>query len=355
MIDISHLPTEIHDTIIRLAQDIEFLSESKKGANGYVLLGRHRILDREVAVKFYFWDGSDHAEPRLLAKLEHPNILKVHDASEIDADFAYFLTPFCVGGDLDTLLENRQCGLKEAMDVCMQVAAGAGFLHGNGFLHRDLKPQNIFCDNDRYMIGDFGSVVPCDETGYAKCLTKHSLIYRPPETIQANEFFKSSDVYQLGILLYQMLGGSLPYSERDWLTDRQQAKYDELSGYEQQDFTTKIIEQRITSGSILDYASLPPSVPASLKSVIRRCVRVAPCDRYQSCADLSAALHNLRGHVHDWIFDDYPILRKRGKLIRIVENKSGISIEKDTGTGWRRQRTLNPKTMEEAYRLAEAH
>ncbi|SFG24584.1 serine/threonine-protein kinase [Ensifer sp. OV372] len=353
MICIAHLPAEIHDAINRLAQDIEFTSESEKGANGYVLLGCNKILERDVAVKFYFWEGSDHAEPKLLAKLEHPNIIKVHDASEVDDDFAYFVTPLCAGGDLDTVLEARHFGLKEAIDVAMQVAAGAGFLHGNGFLHRDLKPQNIFCDNDRYMIGDFGSVVPCDEKGYAKCLTKHSLIYRPPETVQSNSYFKSSDVYQLGILLYQLLGGSLPYSERDWLTRRQQAKYDELVGFDQQDFATKIIEQRITAGRILDYASLSEVVPGSLKSIIRQCLRTKPEDRYQSCADLSAALNNLRGNVHDWVFEEHPILRKKGKMIRILDVNSKLFIEKDSGTGWRRQHALKPETMAEAYRVAE--
>ncbi|WP_075657190.1 serine/threonine-protein kinase [Pseudochrobactrum sp. B5] len=353
MINIDHLPVEIHDAIKHLAKDIEFTSESEKGANGYVLLGCNKILEREVAVKFYFWEGSDHAEPKLLAKLEHPNIVKVHDASKVNDDFAFFVTPLCANGDVDNVLEIKRFGLKEAIDVTMQVAAGAGFLHGNGFLHRDLKPQNIFCDNDQYMIGDFGSVVPCDEEGYAKCLTKHSLIYRPPETIQSNSYFKSSDVYQLGILLYQLLGGSLPYSERDWLTARQQAKYDELTGFDQQDFATKIIEQRITAGKLLDYGSLPDSVPRALISIIRQCLRAEPSDRYQSCADLSAALNNIRGQVHDWTFDEHPVLRKKGKAIRILESNSGFIIEKDSGTGWRRQRTLNPTTLAEAHRIAE--
>ncbi|KQR29888.1 hypothetical protein ASF91_13615 [Rhizobium sp. Leaf155] len=353
MISIDHLPGEIHGAINHLAKDIEFTSESEKGANGYVLLGCNNILEREVAVKFYFWEGSDHAEPKLLAKLEHPNIIRVFDASKVDDDFAYFVTPLCAGGDLDNVLDNTRFGSKEAIDVCMQVAAGAGFLHGSGFLHRDLKPQNIFCDNDRYMIGDFGSVVPCNGDGYAKCLTKHSLIYRPPETVQSNSYFKSSDVYQLGILLYQLLGGSLPYSERDWLTPRQQDKYDELTGFDQQDFASKIIEQRITAGKILNYASLPDSVPGSLKSIIRQCLRVGPGDRYQSCADLSAALNNVRGQVYDWVFDEHPVLRKKGKIIRILESGSGIVIEKDTGTGWRRQHALKPTTLAEAYRIAE--
>ncbi|UXT43400.1 serine/threonine protein kinase [Agrobacterium tumefaciens] len=353
MINIDHLPAEIHDAINHLAKDIEFTSESEKGANGYVLLGCNKILERDVAVKFYFWEGNDHAEPKLLAKLEHPNIIKVHDASKVDDNFAFFVTPLCAGGDLDNVLENKRFGLKEAIDVCMQVSAGAGFLHGSGFLHRDLKPQNIFCDSDRYMIGDFGSVVPCDKEGYAKCLTKHSLIYRPPETVQSNSYFKSSDVYQLGILLYQLLGGSLPYRERDWLTHRQKTKYDELTGFDQQDFATKIIEQRITAGKLLAYESLPDSVPGPLKSIVRQCLRVEPGDRYQSCADLSAALNNLRGQVHDWTFDEHPVLRKKGKAIRILESNSGIVIEKDTGTGWRRQHALNPTTLAEAYRTAE--
>lgn len=130
-------------------------------------------------------------------------------------------------------------------------------------------------------------------------------------------------------------------------------KYDELTGFDQQDFATKIIEQRITAGKLLAYESLPDSVPGPLKSIVRQCLRVEPGDRYQSCADLSAALNNLRGQVHDWTFDEHPVLRKKGKAIRILESNSGIVIEKDTGTGWRRQHALNPTTLAEAYRTAE--
>ncbi|WP_432444184.1 protein kinase domain-containing protein [Rhizobium leguminosarum] len=108
----------------------------------------------------------------MLAKLEHENILQVYHAAAIDDDYAYFATRFCPDGDLDHLIAKGPIAILRAIDIVMQISAGVSFLHGNNYLHRDLKPLNIFCDTGKFVVGDFGSVVQCDENGYARTLTR---------------------------------------------------------------------------------------------------------------------------------------------------------------------------------------
>jgi len=126
------------------------------------------------------------------------------------------MTPFCAAGDLDEVMTGRKFGPVEAVDVLCQLAGGASFLHGSGYLHRDLKPSNVFAvEADRYVIGDFGSVVPLNAQGYAQSLTQHSLLYRPPEVVTTRRSYRESDIYQLGVILFQLLGGQLPYEETE--------------------------------------------------------------------------------------------------------------------------------------------
>ena len=206
-LDFSNLPEPIRQKAEELSKDIQFTSLNEKGANGHVLIGYNKLLKRKVVVKFYYWGTGDHAEPAVLAELESDHILKVHHAESINEDDAFFMTPYCTSGDLDDALERRKFGTVEAIDILSQIVAGASFLHGSGYLHRDLKPSNIFClDDDRFVIGDFGSVVVQNEDGYAKTLTRHSLLYRPPEELEEKRSYREGDLYQIGMVFLSAIG-----------------------------------------------------------------------------------------------------------------------------------------------------
>jgi len=354
-IDLNILKGDTLKKAEELSKDIEFRSISEKGANGYVLFGHNRVLKRDVVVKFYYWGSGDHAEPELLAKLESDYILKVYHAESLNKDDAYFMTPHCASGDLLDAINKRRFGNVEAIDIIGQIAAGTSFLHGNGYLHRDLKPENLFCVSEsKFVIGDFGSVVPQHEDGSANSRTRHSLIYRTPEEITQRKYYRQGDVYQLGMVLYQVLGGSLSYNERDWLTKKEQAVYDGLSGYDQQLFATEAIEKLIIKGRILDLGSLPPWVCKPLRTMIRKCCSTDVGTRYALVADLSSALNNLRGRVPDWRVEEHPILRRGRKQFRVVPYKGALAIEKKAGENWRRERALNPANLTEAVEMAEA-
>lgn len=353
--DLSALKGDILKKAEELSKDIEFRSISKKGANGYVLFGHNNVLKRDVVVKFYYWGAGDHAEPELLARLDSDHILKVYHAESLNKDDAYFMTPFCASGDLLDAIEKRRFGNVEAIDIAGQIAAGTSFLHANGYLHRDLKPENIFCISDsKFVIGDFGSVVLQHADGSANSQTRHSLIYRTPEEITEKKYYRQGDVYQLGIVLYQILGGTLSYNERDWLTKREQAIYDKLNGVDQQLFATEAIENRIVRGRVLDLDSLPPWVCKPLRTMIRKCCSINIAARYTLVSDLSSALNNLRGRVPDWRVEEHPILQRGRRQFRIVPFKGALAIEKKAGEGWRRERALNPGDLAEAVAMAEA-
>ncbi|MBJ7589494.1 protein kinase domain-containing protein [Aeromonas veronii] len=183
-IDSLSAPDSIKTQLRVLSRDIEFSREVTKGANGYLYFGRNRILNTNVAVKFYYWGGDTrfHAEPSALAQLVGDNILSIHNAGLLDGEWAYFVTAFCRNGDLDDLLNSSSIGNIEAVDRTCQVLSGVGVLHENRYVHRDLKPANIYVgDNSQSIIGDFGSIKHIPEGQSSIPASSHAVLYRPPE------------------------------------------------------------------------------------------------------------------------------------------------------------------------------
>ena len=311
-IELSGLPDKVAATAKELAKKIEFESINHKGGSGYVLIGRNTLIDRKVVVKFYYWGDGAHAEPKLLSDLASPHVLRVDDAAAIDGEDAFFITPFCDGGDLDDVINKGKIGVRRAVDMLLDIASGASFIHGKGFIHRDLKPSNVFSDHGgKLLIGDFGSVVKKGEHGYAETKSRHSVLYRTPEEIASRRAYPQGDIYQLGIVLYQLLGGALPTEEQAWLKPAELGKYLTLPHPENQLYAAEKIEQRISAAKLLDLKSLPAWCPPELISVIRKCCKVAPGDRFESMAALIVKLHNLRPSLPDWRFDPHPVLYRK--------------------------------------------
>ncbi|KQX20699.1 hypothetical protein ASD39_03805 [Sphingomonas sp. Root50] len=355
--DLTILPAGIAAAATELAKKIEFESVNDKGANGYVLIGRNRQLARKVVVKFYFWGDGAHAEPKLLADLASPNVLEVHDAAAIDEDDAYFVTPFCEHGDLDDVIAAGGIGVRQAVDMLLQVASGASFIHGKGYVHRDLKPSNVFKRGDgSLLIGDFGSVVRKGDGGYAETKSRHSLLYRSPEEIATDRSYEQSDIYQLGILFYQLLGGRLPYQMMDWLNAKEKSEYANLPHPDNELYAIEAFERRIISkGRLLDLDSLPPWCPSGLRGVIRTCCKVDRTKRFESVSALITKLNNLRASLPDWRCEPEPVLYRPRAKFRIVGSTGSFSIEKmvSSGTAWRKVRAAKPSTLREAVEAAE--
>lgn len=194
----SNAPLEIKKSLFDFAKNIAFHREDSKSENGHVFFGTNRVTGMKVTLKYYYWGGKAeyHAEPRQLAQIDAPNVLKIFDAGLLDAKWAYFMTPTCTGGDLDLVLESGPLGIKSALEYTYQALSGLSYLHANRFLHRDIKLANLYLtEAGAVVIGDFGSVKRLPEAATTIPASSHSLPYRPPETIVTNSYGIAGDVY----------------------------------------------------------------------------------------------------------------------------------------------------------------
>ena len=355
-VDLSSLPANLLAAATELEKKYDFQDIIEKGGNGHVLVGVNRILQQKVAVKFYYWGDGAHLEPKHLCDLASPHILQVLDAEAIDKDDAYFVTPYCEHGDLDEHLSKGEIGVRQAVEIVLEIATGANAIHASGFIHRDLKPSNVFCNSERkFVIGDFGSIVEKGEHGYAETGSKHSLVYRTPEEVESGRAYPQGDIYQIGIVLYQLLGGRLLYNEADWLSAKELVIYHSKAHPDNQLYATEIIEKKIISGKLLDYQSLPAWTPDELRRVIRKCCRVDRADRYGSVSELYVQLSNLRSSLPDWRLEPGPILHKHRGKFRLTKSGGKYLIEKKSSenAAWRKQNKHPAMSLADAVKLAE--
>jgi predicted Ser/Thr protein kinase len=203
---------------------IEILELLAKGGMGAVYKGRQRSLDRLVAVKILPPGiGGDCAfaerfarEARALGKLNHPNIVAVHDSGEANGLF-YFVMEYVDGVNLRHLLNEKSFTPKEALAIVPQLCDALQFAHDEGIVHRDVKPENILIDKKgRVKIADFGLAKLVGQDHVDDNLTKaHQVMgtirYMAPEQMEgAKDIDHRADIYSLGVVFYELLTGELP-------------------------------------------------------------------------------------------------------------------------------------------------
>jgi serine/threonine protein kinase len=351
-------PDEIKNALKELSKNYKFTKEVEKGANGYLFFGQNRILGTKVAAKFYYWGGKKeyHAEPQNLAAIKSDNILTIQDASLIDNDWAYFVTPFCPKGDLDNYIEATQFGNLAAIDLAGAVLSGLSYLHAANFLHRDLKPSNIYIDdNEQAVIGDFGSLKAIPDGKNEIPASSHSILYRPPETILHNTFSHKGDIYQVGIVFYQLLGGRLPYDEMAWMSKSEVKHYNELTdNVDRSIYVDQCIKTKITKGKVVDLKTLPPWVPEPIKKVVRRATNYNPDKRYENATEFRADLHKIRPSTLDWsICDGSPTLNAKTSY-RIETSDKGLKVLKRKNGDWQKVNTIKSDDLDEVVRQIES-
>ena len=198
----------------------EILSELGRGGMGVVYLARDTVLDREVALKIA--DGADHGtrgaapaviahEARILARLEHPGIVPVHDFGELPDGRVYYAMKRVRGERLDRWLAAGR-DLTDRLAVFLRVCDAVAFAHAHGVVHRDLKPENV-------MIAGFGDVLVLDwgiaaaePTGEARIAEggfSGTPEYMAPEQRLGSAVDRRADIYALGVMLGEM-GGAAP-------------------------------------------------------------------------------------------------------------------------------------------------
>ncbi|MDR5766153.1 MULTISPECIES: protein kinase domain-containing protein [unclassified Caballeronia] len=345
-------PVEIRGALTSLSNSIDFTREDKKAANGYVFFGRNRITDVTVAVKFYYWGGRHeyHAEPKQLAAIASEHVLPIHDAGVIDDKYAYFITPDCSKGDLDDVLEQTSIGNLAGLEKTYQVLSGLSHLHERRFLHRDLKPSNIYLTEQGVaVIGDFGSVKRLPENVGSIPASSHSLLYRPPESIVRNAYGIAGDIYQTGVVFYQLLGGFLPYDGLAYLSRGELHHYEAMSSpRDRGEYIDQCIKGKITAGKLLRLNSLPAWVPDSFKRIIKKACHVDESKRFSSASSFMAKLHELRPTILDWqVIDGLPCLFHSPTSYRLTDLGHGLGVQKRRGGEWRNDHSFDGTTINE--------
>lgn len=354
----SNVDAEIKDFIANQS-DIEIDKYSDVGCNGDLYFGRHKVFNERVALKFYFVDskGISHKEPQILRGINHPNILKVHDAKIISDNYAYFLTSEFSGGDLSRFSKNNPLSTHKVLDIIQDILKGLNEMHKNPnrLLHRDLKPNNILIDENTNLacIADFGSIKYLPAKRNSIPASKNSLIYRPKEAIDRNEYNFQSDVYQVGLILFQLLGGFFPDSIVDWLTDRQRKKMDNIKGvFEQHQFIESVFNNLISKNKLLRFESLPFYIDDTLKSIIRKATRPELGKRYKSASDFMNSVYKYKSKSTDWLqLDDEYIAKKKGTTYRIYKVPKGYEVEKTVSGGQARKIRNHDKTINKIYEV----
>lgn len=335
-IDISTLPQEAQKALT-LFPEFEARDFNDSGANGYVLIGRHRVLRKKVAIKIYFHGEKDiDQEPTIISSINHPNVLKVYDARRVENDYSFYLMPAADDGDLAQFLNKYKISTHLAHSLLCQLLSGLSALHADpsNLVHRDLKAENLLIDDDKMLIADFGSIRKIDKATGKAPASKHSILYRPPEAFGASAFFDySSDVYQAGCIGYLLFGGKLSNYLDDYLNRNEKSALRKLNqagdDFEISKFYDSCIEKKIKGKRLLDWGSLPCFVPSTIVTVLKKATS-EKASRYSNTSELLAQLSKVRTNLPDWIdtSQGYELRNWNGVNYFICEEKGKYLLKK---------------------------
>lgn len=314
------LPVEVQATLEQLSNHYGDFEPNFRGANGYLYFARNRRTGAAIAIKFYAGAPGDarHDEPRQLSAIRSSNVLSILDAKDVSAEWAYFITPRCFEGDLDDLIATAPSA-HTAIDTALGICNGVSAIHSLRMLHRDLKPGNIVLQAGSPQIADFGSVRALSMGASEVSASQHSILFRPPESFATGQYGFAGDIYQIGLVIYQLLGGALPYDGESHLSNKERQHYDGLGGWADKCiFVNDVIRNRSETGNLLAYNSLPPWVNGTAKRVLRTLTNVNPMLRPGTVAEAAALLTQMRAAVFNWQWaGDTAVYRAPSRVVEL--------------------------------------
>jgi len=259
-----------------------------KGAMGLVYLARDTKINRVVAIKTMAlsqaFDESElvgirerfFREAETAGRLSHPNIVTVYDAGE-ENGLAYIVMEFLKGGDLVPYTRSSQLPVPQVVSILARVADALAYAHGKNVVHRDVKPANVMYEpaSDEVKVTDFGVARLTDASKTKTGMVLGTPSYMSPEQLTGKKVDGRSDLFSLGVTLYQMLCGRPPFVGESMVQ----------------------LMRKITSESPADIRSVNPLVPDDLALVVERSLVKDVAQRYQTgeemARDLQACLSRM--------------------------------------------------------------
>jgi TolB-like protein len=267
---------------VALAERYAIERELGSGGMATVYLAQDLKHDRQVALKVLKPElahavGADRflREIRITAGLNHPHILPLLDSGEADG-FLYFVMPYVAGESLRARLDREgPLPIDEALRIAEQVASALEHAHSHEVIHRDIKPENILLHEGEAMVADFGIAVAVSVAGGERLTETGIAVGTPafmsPEQASGDERVdERSDIYSLGCVLYEMVGGEPPHGGAS---------------------PREILAQKVLSKA-RSIRELRPEADAALEAVLGRALEAAPEDRFATAGELGEALRS---------------------------------------------------------------
>ena len=314
MIDKSHAIAQL----INQTGKYRLESENKEGANAYAFRAHHLPLNVPVFLKVIDADPSQDlfAEPRLLVEATgategESNLVRVYDAQTLGNEHVLMAMEWVAGGSILSKIRSGPMPLMEAIVAAIGILHGLSQLHQALLVHRDIKPANVLLSN-RYgrvwpKITDFGSVARLAHIGASVAASRHSALYVPPEGWATPSAYEvRSDLYQVGLVLFEMVNGSLPYSGDAYL-DREAhreiktlsvASNGNVSEVDRQLVANRSIARAANGGGVIGFGQQQHYVPKSVMRIIKRAIAPDPSNRFGAISEMIGELEALR--LPDW-------------------------------------------------------
>ena len=243
------------------------------GGMATVWLGYDTILDRQVAIKTFKIDANDedavkrfNREAKAVTSLSHPNIVSIYDV-ENEGEFYYLILEYVKGMTLkDYMIKNPRIPIETIVHIAKQIASGLSHAHQNGIIHRDIKPQNILMnDNLTCKITDFGIARAYGDTTLTQTNQMLGTVYYlSPEQARGNVATAQSDIYSLGILIFEMITGQIPFKGESAVA-----------------IALKHLQEKLP-----DIDKYRENVPQSVKNIVLKATMKNPNERYISSKEL---------------------------------------------------------------------
>lgn len=316
-----------------LADRYEIVGKIGAGGMSDVYKAKDHTLGRFVAIKVLKPEFSEdvnfvtkfRTEAQSAAGLEHPNIVNIYDVGS-ESGMHYIVMEYVEGITLKTYIEKKgQLSFKEAVSIAIQVGRGIESAHNKHIVHRDIKPQNIIISTEgKVKVTDFG-IARAATSNTINSDVMGSVHYSSPEQARNGFVDGKSDIYSLGIVMYEMVTGRVPFDG---------------------DTTVAVAIQHLQEEMVVPSA-YAPDLPISMEKIILKCTQKNPDRRYETMGDLLMDLKKALISPNEDFVVMVPLTNQ--DKTRVIEKDELDAIKKETSGVYFKEDDMDPDDADEEY------